>query len=194
MTKRTGRSNFCESPLITVERLKTEGNAALSLLPDWAGSPHFLDDDRVLVVVGIKHPLTMILPLLECAVLAETTRFGHGVVTNANGSGPSSRTYAKLSLRDAAERNPTVRRYLTGADEGTAVKALEIESDYSAANGYFVPDGHAKRAAREEVFSHVKALAQAHLTPHELQAYLANLVELLVTLDRGVLNLPEAAE
>lgn len=193
MKKQNDRPPFRDTALITIVRLRVDWKEALRLLPEWAGTPEFLHD-RVHVVVGITYPLPMILPPLEMAILAETTRFGHGVVTNANGSGPHSRAYAKLSLRDAAERNPTVRRYLTGADEGTAVKALEIESDYSAANSYFVPDGHAKRAAREEVFSHVKALAQAHLAPRELEAYLANLAELLDALDRGTLDLPEAAE
>ncbi|MER9528814.1 hypothetical protein NKI89_03235 [Mesorhizobium sp. M0309] len=193
MNKPNDRPHFRDSPLITAERLNANWNEALKLLPEWAGIAHVLPD-RLHVVVGGKHPLPMFLPPLEMAVLAETTRFGHGVVTNANGSGPNGRAYAKLSLRDAADRNPTVRRYLSGADEGTAVKPLEIVSDYSASNSYFVSDGHAKRAAREEVLLHVKALAQVHLAPRELDAYLANLNELLQVLDGGILDLPEAAE
>jgi len=193
MKKPNDRPLFRDSPLITMERLRANWTDALQLLPDWANFIVFLPD-RVAVVVGVKHRLPMILPPLEMAVLAETTRFGHGVVTNANGSGPNSRAYAKLSLREAADRNPTVRRYLSGAGEGAAVKPLEIESDYSAANGYFVPDGHAKRAARDEVLLHVETLAKAQLLPSELATYLGNLAELLDALDAGALDLPEAAE
>lgn len=185
--------SFRDAPLVTIDRLKIGWKAALAVVPEWASFHVFLPD-RVAVVVGVKHRIPMLLPPLEMAVLAETTRLGHGIVTNTNGSGAAARTYAKLSLRDAADRNPTVRRYLSGADEGSAAKALEIETDYSAANAYFVPDGHAKRAAREEVMVHVKALAQAQLTTQDASAYLANLATLLEALDGEQQDWLDAAE
>jgi hypothetical protein len=186
-------ATFRDAPLITLDRLKAGWQQALAILPEWASFHVFLPD-CVAVVVGNKHRIPMLLPPLELAVLAETTRLGHGVVTNANGNGPGARIYAKLSLKDAQDRNPTLRRYLSGADEGSAVKALEIETDYSATNGYFVPDGHAKRAARDEVMVHVKALAQSQLSAHDAETYLANLAELLEALDAGEQVWQDAAE
>jgi hypothetical protein len=88
-----------------------------------------------------------------------------------------------------------VRRVLSGAAEGEAVKALDIESDYSAANSYFVPDARAKRDARKEVIEQAERLAASEVAdPVAVAAYVANIRALFAAIDASAIELPDAAE
>jgi hypothetical protein len=125
------------------------------------------------------------MPYLEFASTMETCRLGHKLHTNINKIGPEGKAYVKLTFQRRAKDNMPLRRFLFGADEGAAVKALEIESDYSATNGYFVPDGHARKHARNTAMANVKRLLREGAAPagFEEDAYLANLQSLWAALD-----------
>jgi hypothetical protein len=187
-------TQFRDTPLITPERIAADWEEALKTLPPWARTTDFLSD-RILVTVWGLHPCAPFFPPLELGLFAEIARYGHTVVTNSNFSPSNPRIYLKVSFRDAPEHNITVRRVLSGAAEGEAVKALDIESDYSAANSYFVPDARAKRDARKEVIEQAERLAASEVAdPVAVAAYVANIRALFAAIDASAIELPDAAE
>lgn len=156
---KTGTTNLSDFPLITPELLKSEWRECFRIVPKWVHLIELLADDRVLLVVGRKHKHLMIMPPAECAALFELTRFGHSIVTNARAVKPGALVYAKLSIAGFPSDTMPVRRLFSGATEGRSVKPLEVASDYSAANGYFIGDPSAKKDARAVAMSHAERLA-----------------------------------
>ncbi|RWQ28877.1 MAG: hypothetical protein E5Y88_27245 [Mesorhizobium sp.] len=185
---------FRNTPLITPERIESDWKEALDILPPWARSRDFLCGRVILVPVWGLHPATPFFPPYELALLAEVTRYGHTIVTNSNFSPSGPRVYLKVSFRDAPGHNITIRRILSGAAEDEAVKALNIESDYSAANSYFVPDARAKRDARKEAIEQAEKLAGEFVDPVGVAAYVANIRALFAAIDASAVELPDAAE
>jgi len=90
-----------------------------------------------------------------------------------------------VTFSNATKDNVTVRRLFSGAAEGEEVKALWVESDYSATNAYFAPSGKAKKAARDMVRYHLKRASREKAAPDgfDEDAYLANIEALFAEID-----------
>ena len=183
----TRKPDLKEMPLITLEELEAGCRRVAEYQPQWLRSLMFLPD-RTLLLLGHKRKAPIFVPFLEFACTIETCRLGHKVHTNINKIGPEGKAYVKLTFQRRAKDDMPLRRFLFGADEGAAVKALDIESDYSATNAYFVPDGHARKHARATAMANVKRLIVEGAAPHGFDgdAYLANLESLLAALDAKI--------
>lgn len=185
----TRKPDLKEMPLITLEELEIGCRRVAEYQPRWLRSLTPMPD-RVLLLVGHKYPRPIFMPYLEFAAVMETCRLGHKLHTNVNKKGPEGRLYVKLTFQHRPKDNMPLRRFLFGADEGAAVKSLEteVESDYSATNGYFVPDGHARKHARNTAMANIKRLLREGAAPagFDAAAYLANLGSLYVALDAKI--------
>lgn len=139
--------------------------------------------------VGKKRRKAIHMPFPESGVSCELGRFGIRMVTNTNRRSDSvdARFYVKFSISGAAESNMPIRRVLSGAGEGVETKALEIESDYSAANVAFAPDRRAKWDARAVILREARRLAYQHApTGFDVDAYIANIELLFTEIDRSL--------
>jgi len=189
-------NSFEHVPLLTPVALNTDWKAALAVPPRWAPDRHF-EEDTVHAVVGDLHRRPIFMPPTEWALLWELTRFGHSVVTNSNAKSGSAnaRIYVKLSWVDAPDANIPVRRIFSGADEGVATRALEIERDYSAINVEYLPDSRAKWDAREVAINRSEKLALERASMgFDVGAYTENIRSLFAEIDRGLKQESEAAE
>lgn len=180
-------SGFEAAPLLTPERLAApDWRRCFDIVPEWAAG-RFLRLERVFFPLAGVKPLVIHMPPLEAGVALELTRYGHTIVSNANDAGrPDAPRYAKLSPRGAPEHTMPLRRILSGAGKGDFTSALEIASDYSAANAFFKPDARARKDARALALR----LAEEQVTismgiPFDTLPYLANLQALLAALDEA---------
>lgn len=189
-------TSFVTTPLITPERVARDPLEAFSNLPDWATGA-VIEYDRVFFTVGKKHSLAIHMPHAEAALCCELGRVGIAIVTNTNGrSGdPLARLYVKFSIPDAPDTNMPIRRPFSGAAEGVATRALEIQSDYSASNVEFTPDARSKWDAREVIIRAARRLAHQQLADgQEVDAYVANLKRWFAEIDRSLEDAPRAAK
>jgi hypothetical protein len=170
-----------------LEELETGCRRVADYQPPWLRMLVF-HSGRAFLTVGHKHPKSIHMPYLEFACVVETCRLGHKLHTNVNKMGREGRAYVKLTFLHRPKDNMPLRRFLFGADEGAAVKALEIESDHSATNSYFVPDGHSRKHARSTAMVNIKRLLKEGAAPAGFDegAYLANLESLYAALDAKI--------
>jgi len=87
--------SFRNAPLITPDRIRKDWREALSIRPEWAQFAVPVEDGMWAVVVGKKHPIAIMIPSFELALLCEVTRFKASLATNTNGSGPRAKTYVR---------------------------------------------------------------------------------------------------
>lgn len=174
-------------PLITPDGVQLAYSHVSQHRPEWMKMLERLSPERVLFVVGTTHHKVIHMPCLEFAALLETCRFGITMETDPNGPEPDAKSYAKLYIPGGRKDNVPLRRFLSGAEDRQATKALEIESDYSVTNSYFVPAGNARKATRDAVMWHVKRLRQQNAPAgFDGDAYLANLASLYAALDAKI--------
>lgn len=205
MPNSKSNAKFANSPLITPERLISDWSIILEQenLPEWIRilvpmhtGPEDEDaedpfPENVEIVVGKKSPNPYGTTTVELALYLELTRFGHSLVTNANGDKPTSRNYLKLSFRGGKSDLMSVRRISYGAKAGEATRPVGRENDYGSDNTYAEGDGHPDKDARMVTLGHVMRVAKEAEARGELtvgltvDAYINNigrLFEILGTL------------
>lgn len=192
------RSDFENSPLITLERISTEPRSVFAIehCPKWVRSITLISsgpdsegplDPRATpteatIIIGRTHLLDVTVNLVALAILFEMTRYGGiWVHTNSNGAKPHPGVYARMAFPNERGKLLDVRPILFGANPGLATKAVWRPNDYSPENTRTEPDGHAQRDARALALGHVAQAAYAEAS--NPAAFLQNLQELLGALD-----------